>query len=195
MACLSWAESTDLAPEIAIGVAGKEWVLLAETEKTLLSENCLDIEGLSFCPSEDCVPGMRRIVLSPSKIDGFFVFRLFCGSRFLMDDFDLEELGRGGKPADPARAELGNAFSKDLAGISKEERFGGRLEWCAVTISPSLLLRSSDAYNVEICVYILVLLSWVIYSGTFLYIIMRLILLILGELEDSIHLFPVYKAL
>jgi len=137
-ACLSSAESTEAAPESAIGVEGKECVLFDETEeKTLLRENCLDIAGLSCCPSEDGVPGMRRIVLSPSGIDGFFVFKLLCGSRFLVDDFVLVEVGLGGKPAGPALVVLGlgedififvelsgNAFSKDLAGICKEERFG-----------------------------------------------------------------------
>ena len=136
--CLSCAEPTEAAPESAIGVEGKECVIFAETdEKTLLRENCLNIAGFSCCPSEDVVPEMRRIVLSPSGIDEFFVFRLRCGSRFLMDDFVRVELGLGGKPGGPALDVLGlgevifilvelggNAFSKDLAGICKEERLG-----------------------------------------------------------------------
>lgn len=144
----AWAESTDAAPEIATGVVGKECVFLAETEeKTLVSENCLvDVEALSCCrpPSEeDGVPGMRRMVrslLTASGMGGgggggggFLVLRLrFCGARFLMTTDDLVhlvELGRGGKPADAGRAaEAGKAFSKkDLAGICREERLGGRL--------------------------------------------------------------------
>lgn len=118
-------------------MAGKECVLFAETEKTLVKENCLDVEGFSCCPSEDGVPGMRNIVLSPSGIVDVLVFILRCGSRFLTDDFVLVELGLGGNPADAAFVEVGldkegifvlvepgNALSNDLAGICKEERFG-----------------------------------------------------------------------
>ncbi|RRT49961.1 hypothetical protein B296_00042048 [Ensete ventricosum] len=94
--CLSCVEDES---ELATGVTGKECVPLVEKEeKTLVKENCLDVDGLPCCPSEDGVPGIRRTVLSPSGAE-LFVFRLRCGKKLLMDDFVLVELGLGGKPA------------------------------------------------------------------------------------------------
>lgn len=125
----------DEGPAFATGVTGKERVPFADmAERTLVRENALDVEGLSCCPSEDGVPGMRRIVLSLSGFE-FFALKLRCGSRFLIDDFVLEEVGLGGSPAlvEPGvsaaegifiRVEVGNGVSKDLAGICKEGRFG-----------------------------------------------------------------------
>lgn len=143
MTCLSCA---DAAAKSAIGVDGKEFVLFAEMEeRTLVRENGFEVEGLSCCPSEDGVPGMRRPVLSPSVVNELFDFKLRCGSRFLAFDFDLVVLGLGGNP-DLVElglgneemfilVELGNGFSKLLVGICKEEIFG-RLEFCVDMIAP-----------------------------------------------------------
>lgn len=101
----------------------------------MVKENDFDEEAaFSCCPSEDGVPGTKRIVLSPSGVE-LFAFKLLCGRRFLIDDFVLVEVGLGGKPALVEQGllaifilvEEGNEFSKVLAGICKEERFG-RLE-------------------------------------------------------------------
>lgn len=127
--CLSCPEP---GPELATGVTGKECVLFADAEeKTLERENGFDVDGLS-CPSEDGVPGMRRIVLSLSAVE-LFVLKLRCGSRFLKDDFALADKGLGGKPdlvelgLGDILVDEGNWFSNVLEGICKEDRLG-RLE-------------------------------------------------------------------
>lgn len=136
--------------EIATGVTGKECAPLVEKEeKTLVKENCLDVDGLSCFPSEDGVPGIRRTVLSPSGAE-LLVFRLRCGKKLLMDDFVLVELGLGGKPAltEPGLHKVydladGNEFSKVLSGICKEVRFGRR-ELGAEEISSLMFALWSD---------------------------------------------------
>lgn len=131
------------------GVTGKEYVLLVETEdKTLMKENCLDVEGLSCCPEEG-VPGIRRTVLSPSEVKPF-VLRLLCEKTLLIDDFVLVEFGLGGRPAlaEPGLDKAcvlaeGIGLSKVLTGICKDARFGRR-ELCACTTSLKVFASLSD---------------------------------------------------
>lgn len=115
-------------------MTGKECAVFTDTElKTLVKENDLDVEGFSCCPSERGVPGIRRIVLSPSRLE-LFALILRCGNRFLIDDFVLVELGLGGSPAlvelglgdMVIRVEEGIGFSIVRAGICIEERCGRR---------------------------------------------------------------------
>lgn len=75
---------------------------------------------------------MRRVVLSPLGVKLFIL--LHCGGRFEIDDFARTEGGLGGKPAlvevgvAEGRifilVELSVEISKDLPGISKEDRLG-----------------------------------------------------------------------
>lgn len=127
--------------KVPIGVSGKERIdLVVEENKTLFRENDLEVEGLS----ESGVSGIMRTVFSPSWVT-FFVLVLFCGIRFFIDDMNLAEWGLGGNPD---RAELGlgtsilvkldNAFSKDLVGICREERFGRLVDCCRTKVASSL---------------------------------------------------------
>lgn len=84
-------------------------------------------------------------------VDELFDFKLRCGSRFLVFDFDLVGVGLGGKPdlvelglgneEMVVLEEVGNGFSKVLAGICKEEIFG-RLELWVDIIAPPPLFSS-----------------------------------------------------
>lgn len=130
-------------PEFATGVTGKECVLFADKEKTLVRENDLELEGLSWGSVDVGVSGMRRTVFSHSG-GRFFVLKLRC--RFLIDGLPFAELGLGGKLALVELGlviggililvELGHGFSMVLDGICSDDRFG-RLGCEVDGISPS----------------------------------------------------------
>lgn len=137
----AWFSSEGLGSAFAVGVTGKECTDFMDGEnKSLFKEKDLEVEGLS----ESGMSGIIRTVFSVSW-DGFLPLKLFCEIMFLTDDLCLAELGLGGNPAlvEPGLrmsilVKSDNAASKDLSGISKDERFG-RLGGIKVASSLSYL--------------------------------------------------------